>query len=349
VRAVKVKRVPFFLLIRLPVVRTENSLPVNRKLETEDGVMEFRLLSYIGKQGTPRAGLLVEDEHVIDIALAIGERQAGTEKPHPTSILSVLESWDKVLPALRETAGNSRDFASADVGHVSNIQLAAPILYPPSIYCAAANYVDHSKEMKDGHLPDKSQAQPYFFTKLPRQTVIGPNEAIQIPYPEAKVDWEAEIGVVIGRACKNVTTSQAMEHIAGFVIFNDLSDRVRNFRTDWYFKFDWLGGKSFNTSAPMGPWITPREFIADPHNLTIQLWVNDELMQNASSRQMVFTIAEQIGYLSELLTLLPGDVIATGTPPGVGHARGIYLKPGDTVTIKIEGLGTLTNRVIAGY
>jgi len=292
--------------------------------------MEFRLLSYIGKQGTPRAGLLVEDEHVIDIALAIGERQAGTEKPHPTSILSVLESWDKVLPALRETAGNSRDFASADVGHVSNIQLAAPILYPPSIYCAAANYVDHSKEMKDGHLPDKSQAQPYFFTKLPRQTVIGPNEAIQIPYPEAKVDWEAEIGVVIGRACKNVTTSQAMEHIAGF-------------------KFDWLGGKSFNTSAPMGPWITPREFIADPHNLTIQLWVNDELMQNASSRQMVFTIAEQIGYLSELLTLLPGDVIATGTPPGVGHARGIYLKPGDTVTIKIEGLGTLTNRVIAGY
>jgi 2,4-diketo-3-deoxy-L-fuconate hydrolase len=311
--------------------------------------MPFRLLSYIGKEGTPRAGLLIEDERVIDIESALsGWKGAGGKGP-PTSVLSILENWDEVLPVLRETAVHGRASASAVVGPLSHIPLAAPILYPPNIYCAAANYLDHSKEMRDSGLPDKAHARPYFFTKLTRQTVIGPGEFIRIPYPAAKVDWEAEIGVVIGRKSKDVAASQAMEHVAGFVIFNDLSDRARNFRADWHFKFDWLGGKSFNTSAPMGPWITPLEFIADPLNLNIQLWVNDELMQNSSSRQMYFTIPEQIEYLSELLTLLPGDVIATGTPPGVGHARGIYLKPGDKVRIAIEGLGSIENPVVAGY
>jgi 2,4-diketo-3-deoxy-L-fuconate hydrolase len=300
--------------------------------------MEFKLLSYMGVRGTPRAGLLVETNVVIDIEAALGARQTAMEKPHPASILSVLEKWEKVLPVLRDIASNSKEFSSAAVGRLSDIRLAAPVLYPANIYCAAANY-----------LPDKSQGRPYFFTKSPRQSVIGPDESIRIPYPQARVDWEAEIGVVIGRQCKRVAASQAMEHVAGFLIFNDVSDRARNFRSDWHFKFDWLGGKSFDTSAPMGPWITPRDCIADPHSLTIQLWVNDELMQNASSRQMYFTIPEQIEYLSEVLTLLPGDIIATGTPAGVGHARGIYLKPNDTVTITIEGLGTLRNPVIAGY
>lgn len=311
--------------------------------------MEFRLLSYLGEKGVPRAGLLVEHKIVLDVERVLKALKADMDGPYPTSVLSVLENWENVLPMLRDMARNSRDFGSALARPLSEIRLAAPILYPPNIYCAAANYVDHSKEMKDGSLPDKSQARPFFFTKLPRQTVIGPDEPIQIPYPEAQVDWEAEIGVVMGRRCRKVAASQAMDYVAGFTLFNDLSDRARNFRKDWFFKFDWLGGKSFNTSAPMGPWITPKEFIADPHNLAIQLWVNDELMQHASSRQMYFTIPEQIEYLSELLTLLPGDVIATGTPPGVGHARGVYLKPGDTVTITIEGLGSIRNPVVADF
>jgi 2,4-diketo-3-deoxy-L-fuconate hydrolase len=311
--------------------------------------MEFRLLSYIGKNGSPRAGLLVGNKDVLDVERVLEAQQADMEGPYPTSVQSVLENWDHVLPVLRDGAGNRRKVASALVGSVSEIQLTAPILYPPNIYCAAANYLDHSKEMKDGSLPDKSQARPFFFTKLPRQTVIGPEEPIQIPYPEAQVDWEAEIGVVIGRRCRKVPASDAMECVAGYVIINDVSDRARNFRKDWFFKFDWLGGKSFNTSAPMGPWITPKELIADPHHLSIRLWVNDELMQNASSRNMYFTIPEQIEYLSELLTLLPGDVIATGTPPGVGHARGVYLKPGDAVKIMIEGLGSMRNPVAAGF
>jgi len=311
--------------------------------------MEFRLLSYIGEKGTPRAGLLLDDKNIMDIQLALGVRKASIEGMDPTSVLSLVENWESVLPDLRDIAKDDKKMTPPVVGPLSNIRLAAPLLYPPNIYCAAANYVDHSKEMKDGILPDKSQARPFFFTKLPRQTVIGSDEPIRIPYREAQVDWEAEIGVVIGQRCSKVPASEAMKYVAGYTIINDLSDRARNFRKDWFFKFDWLGGKSFDTSAPMGPWITPKEFIEDPHHLAIQLWVNDELMQNASSFDMYFTLPEQIEYLSELLTLLPGDIIATGTPPGVGHARGIYLKPGDAVTITIEGLGSIRNPVVAGF
>ena len=311
--------------------------------------MEFRLLSYMGEKENPRAGLLVEDKRVLDVEGVLKAMKAGADGPCPTSVLSILENWDNLLPRLSDAARKNKGFESAVAQPLSEIRFAAPILYPPNIYCAAANYVDHSKEMKDGVLPEKAQARPFFFTKVPRQTVIGPEEPILIPYSEARVDWEAEIGVIIGRRCRKVPASEAMKYVAGYVIINDVSDRARHFRKDWFFKFDWLGGKSFNTSAPMGPWITPREFIADPHDLSIQLWVNDELMQNASSRDMYFTIPEQIEYLSELLTLLPGDVIATGTPPGVGHARGLYLKPGDIVSIEIEGLGSMRNPVAAGF
>lgn len=311
--------------------------------------MEFKLLSYMGERGIPRAGLLVEEKEVIDMELALKARKAAIEGLPSTSILSVLENWENILPELRDMASHNSQPPSAVAGLLFDIRLTAPILYPPNIYCAAANYLDHSKEMKDEKLPDKGQSRPYFFAKLSRQTVIGPGESIQIPYPEAKVDWEAEIGVVIGRRCRHVKASEAMEYVAGFTIINDVSDRARNFRNDWFFKFDWLGGKSFDSSAPMGPWITPMEFIPDPHKLTIQLWVNDELMQDASSHQMHFTIPEQIEYLSDLITLLPGDVIATGTPSGVGHARGLYLRPGDRVKITIEGLGTIENPVIAGF
>lgn len=311
--------------------------------------MEFRLLSYVKGRDAPRAGLLVEDQNVLDVEEVLKAPGAELDGLCPSSVLSVLENWDKVLPRLREGARRSKVDGFPFAQPLSEIRLVAPIRYPPSIYCAAANYVDHGKEMKDGSLPDKSQARPFFFTKLPRQTVIGPDEPIQIPSPEARIDWEAEIGVVIGRRCRKVSASEAMNYVAGYIILNDVSDRSRNFRKDWFFKFDWLGGKSFDTSAPMGPWITPKELVRDPHDLSIRLWVNDTLMQNASSRDMYFTIPEQIEYLSELLTLLPGDVIATGTPPGVGHARGVYLKPGDAVSITIEGLGSMRNPVVAGY
>ena len=311
--------------------------------------MEYALLTYLGAEGAPRAGILVDGKIVLDMEAALRAQKIHTPGSQPMTILGVLEDWENILPRLRDVAKGSMGSDEAVLGPLSRVKLAAPLLYPSNIYCAAANYVSHSKEMRDRTLPDKSRSRPYFFSKLPRQTVIGPEEAIRIPYRDAKVDWEAEIAVVIGRRARNVPASGAMEYVAGFLILNDLSDRARNFREDWHFKIDWLGGKSFDTSAPMGPWITPVEFVPDPHNLTIQLWVNDQLMQNASSADMHFTIPEQIEYLSELATLLPGDVVSTGTPDGVGHPRGLYLKPGDRVTITIERLGSLSNPVIAGY
>jgi len=311
--------------------------------------MEFRLLSYVKEGAFPRAGLLVEGQTVLDAEGVLQALGAVVEGLCPTSVLSILENWDKVSPLLGEGARRNKEVGSIFTHPLSGIRLVAPILYPPNIYCAAANYVDHLNEMKGGGLPEKSQGQPFFFTKLTRQTVIGPDESVKIPSPEARVDWEAEIGVVIGRRCKKVSVSEAMKYVAGYIILNDLSDRSRNFRKDWFFKFDWLGGKSFDTSAPMGPWITPKELVRNPHDLSIRLWVNDDLMQNASSQDMYFTIPEQIEYLSALFTLLPGDVIATGTPPGVGHARGVYLKSGDVVSITIEGLGSIRNTVAAGF
>jgi 2-keto-4-pentenoate hydratase/2-oxohepta-3-ene-1,7-dioic acid hydratase in catechol pathway len=313
--------------------------------------MEFKLLTYVRENEAPRAGLLVEGQNVVDLAACFEARKAMPAGPRPVTVLSALENWDRVYPLLAAIAQESRREDALIAGALSELRLAAPILYPPNIYCAAANYIDHSKEMTDRkQLPDKQRGgRPFFFIKTPRQAVIGPDEPIRIPSPDAKVDWEAELAVVIGRRCRKVAAKDALNYVAGFTILQDVSDRAGLFRTDWQFGIDWLGGKSFDTAAPMGPWITPAEFIADPQELTIRLRVNDELMQDASSRLMYFSIAEQIEYLSGLLTLLPGDVIATGTPGGVGHPRGKYLNPGDVVTITIDKLGTLRNPVIKGY
>jgi 2-keto-4-pentenoate hydratase/2-oxohepta-3-ene-1,7-dioic acid hydratase in catechol pathway len=232
---------------------------------------------------------------------------------------------------------------------LAEIHLLAPLLYPGTIYCAAANYTDHYNEMTMlGGKPDKSVLSPYFFLKAPRQAVIGPDEAIRLPSPSVstKIDWEVEIGVVIGRPAFRVSQANAMDHVAGYTILNDVSARDHMKRADWpFFSSDWFNQKVFDTSAPTGPWITPAGDIADPHDLTLKTWVNDNLMQDSSSRYMVFNIPEQIESLSRQMTLLPGDIIATGTCSGVGGARDTYLKAGDRVRMEIQGLGTIENPV----
>jgi 2-keto-4-pentenoate hydratase/2-oxohepta-3-ene-1,7-dioic acid hydratase in catechol pathway len=140
-----------------------------------------------------------------------------------------------------------------------------------------------------------------------------------------------------------------MAHVAGYVILNDLTLRDQTRREDWNFGSDWFRAKVFDTSMPMGPWMTPATFVPDPHDLAIELRVNGQLMQDSSSRHMHFRIPELIAYLSEQISLQPGDVIATGTPAGVGKARGTYLRPGDRVSISIERLGTMSNPVIARH
>ncbi|MGE0747032.1 MAG: fumarylacetoacetate hydrolase family protein [Rhodospirillales bacterium] len=302
--------------------------------------MTFRLLTYVGRDGTPRAGLLV-DGTVIDVADAAAALAPGIET---SGVVGLLAHWDAALPLLhRISAGGA-----GAVGPLSGVTLKAPILYPGQIYCAVSNYSLHLREMNAKRkLPNKLTDKPYFFAKVARQAVIGPGETVRLPVPDRKVDWEAEIAVVIGRPARRVSVAEAMQYVAGYTIMCDLSARAWLFRDDWDFKVDWFGGKSFDTSAPMGPWITPAADIADPHRLHLRLTVNGEVRQDGSSADMIYTIPEQISYLSEHLTLLPGDVIATGTCAGVGHPTGSHPVPGDVIEIEIEGLGRLRNPVTA--
>jgi 2-keto-4-pentenoate hydratase/2-oxohepta-3-ene-1,7-dioic acid hydratase in catechol pathway len=301
---------------------------------------DFKLLNYAGKNGEARPGILVGSDTVLDL------REALTGKAWAASTLAVLGAWDEALPALRALAGAPKGAAR----RLADVRLLAPLLYPPAIYCAGANYMAHAEEMSaEGKGVDKTTTQPYFFLKSGPHCVIGPGEPIRLPGVSKKVDWEGEFAVVIGRRARNVAAGEAMKCIAGYSIMNDLSARDLSRRTDWpRWNIDWFGHKNFETAAPMGPWIVPAGQIADPYACRLQLWVNQERMQDTLVSGLIFDVAELIEYLSRRLTLLPGDVIATGTPSGVGRPRGIFLKPGDRVRIEISGIGTLENPVEQG-
>jgi 2,4-didehydro-3-deoxy-L-rhamnonate hydrolase len=307
-------------------------------------VTDFYLLSYADENGRPRPAIRV-GEQVLDLAKA----GIGVD-----STLAVLGAWETMEPKLAALAdelvahsGVSQHLAGA-VQSLASTKLLAPILYPGGIFCAAANYTDHMKEMSGREPPDKKVTRPYFFPKTTVHSIIATGDAIKLPKVSKQVDWECEIGVVIGKPARNVKESNAMDYVAGYTIMNDLSLRDHNARTDWSFRVDWFAHKCFDTSAPMGPWITPKSQIADIYNLGIKLSVNDTVMQDSSTKFMHFSIPEQIAYLTERLTLRPGDVISTGTPSGVGRPRGIFLKPGDTVTMEVEGIGKMKNPVVQG-
>jgi len=309
---------------------------------------DYRLLNYRDENGDARPGLSVGDQ-VVDLEDAVAAHKAqGNEAAFSTaSTLSILEKWDLSEPVLAAIAGKL-EAGEVEGRALAEVTLAAPLLYPNAIFNAASNYRDHQVEM-GGKEFDKTQVRPYFFLKSPAHTVIGPGEDIRIPHTTQQVDWEAELGVVIGRYGRNLTQANARSIVAGYTIVNDLSARDLGGRKDWpQFKSDWFAHKSFETSAPTGPWIVPASSVPDPYELKIDLWINDDHMQDAKAGMMIFNIEEQIEYLSARMTLRPGDLIATGTPAGVGRPRGIFLKSGDTVRITIDGIGELSNPVTAG-
>ena len=299
----------------------------------------FNLLNYAGEGGEARPGLGVGD-NVIDLQEALaGQEDAGFS---PVSTLAVLENWDAALPVLSDIAGAGGGRPLGDV------QLLAPILYPAAIFNAAANYTDHQKEMNQGKSLTKEETTPYFFLKSGAHCVIGPGAEIRLPKVSKQVDWEAELGVVIGRPARNISVEKALDYVAGYTIFNDLSARDLSQPPGRRWNTDWFVHKNFDGAGPLGPWMVPAEDIADPHDIDIKLWVNDEQMQDSNTKYLFFNINEQIEFLSRRMTLRPGDVIATGTPSGVGRPRGIFLKAGDTVTIELGGIGTLKNPVVQG-
>jgi 2-keto-4-pentenoate hydratase/2-oxohepta-3-ene-1,7-dioic acid hydratase in catechol pathway len=216
--------------------------------------------------------------------------------------------------------------------------LLAPVVFPPKIVCLGLNYRDHINE-QHAALPD----EPIIFMK-PHTSIIGPNENIVKPSFVKQLDYEAELAIVIGRKAKNVSISEAKSYIFGYTILNDVSARDFQFKDK-----QWTRGKSFDTFAPTGPCITTAGQLKDTSNLRIRTWVNEELRQDSTTKNMVFNVYEIVHRLSRVMTLEPCDIIATGTPSGVGFAlkpNPKFLQDNDTVKIEIEGIGVLKNRVV---
>ncbi|MGZ8158512.1 MAG: fumarylacetoacetate hydrolase family protein [Methylobacter sp.] len=250
----------------------------------------------------------------------------------PATMLEFLSAGAVALDAMRQQVDSGNGRIALD-----RVKLHAPVPRPGKYLGISLNYADHIEETGR----DKPE-YPSFFTKQ-GTCVIGPGDAIHRPKVSDKLDYEGELAFVIGTRCRHVPVDKAHQVIAGFTIANDVSVR------DWQFRSPTFTlGKSFDTHGPLGPWLVTGDEIGDPHNLDLKTWIDDELRQHSNTGQMIFNCYEMIAYLSQAMTLEPGDVIATGTPAGVGvkmKPRG-YMLPGQTARIEIEGIGTLVNPVI---
>jgi 2-keto-4-pentenoate hydratase/2-oxohepta-3-ene-1,7-dioic acid hydratase in catechol pathway len=259
------------------------------------------------------------------------------EKEVPWSLKDFIAQGEKALETtedLVEKAGGS-DVAAVSVP-LTEVMLLAPIAFPPKILCLGLNYFDHAAETNSA-VPD----EPVIFMK-PHTAITGPNQKIIKPSFVKELDYEGELCIVMGKTAKNVSEAEAKKHVFGYTVFNDVSARDFQFKDE-----QWTRGKSFDTFAPTGPCITTENQLKNTGDLAIRTWVNGELRQNGTTRNMVFNVSQIVHHLSRVMTLEPCDIIATGTPAGVGHAMKPpqYLKNGDVVRIEIEGIGILENAV----
>jgi len=269
-----------------------------------------------------RVGAVVDDT-VVD---GLGQKNI------PQTMLAFLAAGQSALEALQQLI----DSQQARIP-VKEVKLLAPVPRPGKFLGIGLNYADHIAETAL-----EKPEYPTFFTKH-SSCVIADGDAIHLPKVSEKLDYEVELAFVIGKRCRHVPVEKAQEVIAGYTIVNDVTVRDWQFRTP-----TWMIGKSFDTHGPMGPWIVTADEIADPHNLSLKTWVDGELRQSSNTQYMIYNIYQMIAYLSQAMTLEPGDVIATGTPAGVGvkmKPRG-YMKAGQEVKLEIENIGILTNSVI---
>ena len=273
----------------------------------------------------PRAAALVGDRYV-DLVAA--------DSNLPNSVRRIIAE-----PSLLAAAAKAAGKAGATSVPAAEARLHAPIPDPQKVVCVGLNYRDHAIESK---MPIPKE--PVLFSKFP-SALIGHGQPIVVPSVSTKVDYEAELVIVIGKAGRGIPEARALEHVAGYSVGHDVSAR------DWQLEKDgkqWMVGKTFDTFAPVGPTLVTRDEVPDPHMLGIRLKLNGKTMQNSSTEQMIFSVAQLVSYLSVVFTLEPGDLIFTGTPPGIGHALQppVYLKPGDTTEVEIDSLGLLRNPVV---
>jgi 2,4-didehydro-3-deoxy-L-rhamnonate hydrolase len=295
---------------------------------------------------TTQVGVVLDDR-IYDLAKCLAATDG--DVTIAASTLAFLAGGDEAVAAAQTAIENVQD-DPALVQPLSAIKLAAPLPCPGKLLCLAGNYAAHIQE-GGGTYVGKEKMIPRFFSK-PCSTVIATGEAIRVPASTGFADWELELAVVIGKSGRDLTAEQAEDYIAGYTIFNDISARQLTFRQnlpqqegDYY--FDWLVGKWLDTFGPMGPWITLKDEVPHPDQLAMKLWLNGELQQDANTGQMIFSPAEAISFISQFVTLHPGDIISTGTPAGVGSSKKLRLNPGDQIRGEIEGLGVLENTVEA--
>ena len=272
----------------------------------------MKLLRY-GEKGQERPALLDADGRLRDLSAHISDVAGDALLPQNFARLQALDPAS--LPLV---PGNPR--LGACVGQVGKF------------ICIGLNYADHAAET-GAPIPD----EPIIFNKW-TSAIVGPNDNVEIPRHSTKTDWEVELGVVIGQGGRYIDERQAMQHVAGYCVINDVSEREFQLERGG----TWDKGKGCDTFGPLGPWLVSRDEIADPHQLSIWLEVDGHRYQNGNTRTMIFQIPKLISYLSQFMSLQPGDVISTGTPPGVGlgiKPTPVYLKPGQKIRLGIEGLG----------
>jgi 2-keto-4-pentenoate hydratase/2-oxohepta-3-ene-1,7-dioic acid hydratase in catechol pathway len=269
-------------------------------------------------------------------------RRCGIAAVAPDSVREALSDWDRWCAVLREVTTDGA--GGADWLAETDVTFLPAVIDPPSIYCAAANYYDHTQEMRGAAGGAVGRSPMYFLA--PPAALAGHRQEVVRPAGCERFDWEVELAVVIGRDTKDVTAADVGSVIAGYSVANDLSLRDFARRDDYPFFPDWLRSKCYAGCLPLGPAIIPARFVSDPMKLDLALTVNGEQRQASNTKNMIFSIAQQIEYLSQIVPLRTGDIILTGTPAGTGAAWDSYLSPGDVVVAEVQGLGRLETRVM---
>lgn len=306
----------------------------------------FALASY--KRAVAIAPAIVIDGEVYDLASAAEAGAAPVPAEWLTGgVAAMLANWATEREAIKRLGESVAELAARKklAPVPDGVRMLAAPLIPQRIFCAASNYIEHANEMGTA-LAAKENSKPYMFVKF-QNSVIGPWDTVLKPPETERLDWEVELAVVISRRARRISVADALDYVAGYAVINDVSARDLTKRSDYPFTFDWFQGKCHDTFAPLGPWIVPSWLIDDPQKLRLRLTVNGEVMQGDSTGNMIWDVREQIAYLSTIVTLEPGDVIATGTPTGVGMGRGVFLKPGDVMEASIDGIGSIRNPVEA--
>lgn len=277
----------------------------------------MKLVRY-GAKGREKPGLIGTDGHLRDLSGHIADI-----------------GWNELAPS------GQRRLSAIDSGSLPRVRgkprLGVPYTGISKIVAIGLNYRDHAAEAKM-----TVPSEPVIFMKA-TTCINGPHDPIIKPRGSTKLDWEVELGLVIGREARDVSVANAMKHVAGYCVFNDVSERQFQLERGG----SWDKGKGCDSFGPIGPWLVTADEVPDPQNLRIWLEVNGQRMQDGTTTDMIFPCAEIVSYVSRFMTLLPGDLIASGTPPGVGMGRGVYLDAGDTVRLGIDGLGEQCQTVIA--